>query len=79
MANINGRPISLYIDHVTSDSSPLARAKMSSSSDSHCPVRNPLVAIIIILTDNYKLERFLNGSLDIETSFNDSSFDTPPF
>lgn len=76
MDNINEHPISLYRGYKSSDSPPLVRAEKSSSSNSHHPVKNHSILVIINVSHNSELERFSSGSLDRETLFNESSFDT---
>lgn len=75
MDYINDHPISLFSDSESSDCPSLVEVEISYNSDSHLPVNNNLVLFIITMFDNYELERLYSGSLDRETSFNETYFD----
>lgn len=74
MATTNDHPLSLSNDYASNDSSSLVRAYASSSSESHCLVNNQSILVVILVSDDSKLERFSSGFLGREASFNESSF-----
>lgn len=76
MAKMNDHLISLFSDYGGNDSSPIVRAKASSSSHSHRLINDQLIPIIIYVSDDSESERLSSGSLGRRDSFNESSFDT---
>lgn len=61
---------------MSSDSSLLVRAEVSSSSNSYNLVTNQLAPDVIPISDGSKLEKLSSDSLGKEASFNESSFGT---
>lgn len=46
-----------------------------STSDSQCSINDCSIPVIIVMSDNFELDRFYSGSMDRHASFNKSSFD----
>lgn len=74
MTRVNDSSLILSRNSRNNDSSLLVRIETYSSSDSHDSISSNFVPIIIIVFESSESEGFFSGSLDIETSLNDSSF-----